>query len=341
MSRSRTPLVTFAIPTLNRSSFLRRAIDSCLAQTLANIEVVVSDDASTDNTQAMLRRYSDPRVRLTSNAQTIGMSPNWNRCLHLASGTYFTLLGDDDYLEPSFAKTMVEVFENSADVSFVYSKVLVHDRDKIFAYRPAPKFQSTIEFLRAFFSGRVMPHLCGILFRRSDLLSLGGFNETLRFAPDVEAWIQIATIGKIAYVDDALSHFTLHASSASHTLPLKETLKEREYVFSIPFQRWPERFEPLRQAAIRHQARLASRDLFRQATLGQDKLSLASFVKNHLSTFMSLPLYAFPIILCSLLFPTPMLSGILSISRHFRPIYDTIQNNRRNQLQVGSLLGSR
>src|SRR6266567_6107791 len=91
------PKVTIAIPTWNRAEKVVKAIDSALNQAYNNIEVIVSDNASTDNTINLLDAYSDDRLIVLKQSVNCGMANNWNECLNRSSGDYFILLSDDDY----------------------------------------------------------------------------------------------------------------------------------------------------------------------------------------------------------------------------------------------------
>ena len=101
-------LVTIAIPTLNRSEFLRLSVESALLQTYSNIEILVSDNASEDETPAVLANFGDKRLRTLRQESRVTMFANWNSVLRAARGEYFLLLSDDDLLEPFAIETMLE-----------------------------------------------------------------------------------------------------------------------------------------------------------------------------------------------------------------------------------------
>lgn len=94
------PKVSILIPTYNRAEFLSICVESALAQDYPNLEVIVSDNASQDNTTQLMQKYgADPRVRYYRNDTNLGVFPNWERLLYeYATGEYGKLLCDDDYL---------------------------------------------------------------------------------------------------------------------------------------------------------------------------------------------------------------------------------------------------
>jgi len=95
------PLVTVAIPTYNSGErFLSDAIDSVLAQSFTNFELLISDNCSPDNTSDVVAEYQDPRIRYVRHETNIGANANFNYCLDDARGDYLLLLSDDDLIDP-------------------------------------------------------------------------------------------------------------------------------------------------------------------------------------------------------------------------------------------------
>lgn len=104
------PRVSVGIPVRNGERFVRRAIESVLAQDLEDLEVVVSDNASTDDTPSIVAEIArrDPRVRSHRNERDIGQIENFNHVFRLARGEYFRWMGADDQLDPGYASACVE-----------------------------------------------------------------------------------------------------------------------------------------------------------------------------------------------------------------------------------------
>ena len=101
------PRFTIGIPTYNRAAFLRRAIDCALSQTWPDVEVIVSDNASTDETPEIVRSYGD-RVRYHRNETNLGPIANFSLLTDLATGDYFSWLQDDDLIHQDFVSRAVE-----------------------------------------------------------------------------------------------------------------------------------------------------------------------------------------------------------------------------------------
>lgn len=101
------PKVSICIPTYNRAELLMIAVQSALNQTYQNIEILVVDDASTDDSVQTLKRLKDKRIRVLVNGDNLGMVGNWNRCLKLARGEYIKFLNSDDVLKPECVERLI------------------------------------------------------------------------------------------------------------------------------------------------------------------------------------------------------------------------------------------
>lgn len=115
------PLVTVGIPTYNRASTLGRAIESVLGQDYPHIEVVISDNASTDETQAICKEFqeADNRVRYIRQLSNQGATANFNQVLQQASGDFFMWLGDDDWLDRGYISNCIRILLEEPDKSLI------------------------------------------------------------------------------------------------------------------------------------------------------------------------------------------------------------------------------
>lgn len=117
------PLVTIGMPVYNGAAFLRRAAQSVLAQDYPHIELVIADNASTDETESICRELAarDPRVRYHRNAANLGAARNYNKVFELARGTCFKWAAHDDECHPAMIRRCVEDLERApASVAMVY-----------------------------------------------------------------------------------------------------------------------------------------------------------------------------------------------------------------------------
>ncbi len=123
------PLVTVGVPVYNGEHHLERALDSLLAQTFTDFEIIICDNASSDATPQIGTRYAerDPRIRYHSNEQNIGLAGNYNRAVQLARGRYFKWATFDDWHAPESLELTVNALEEHPDAALCATRVAIVD----------------------------------------------------------------------------------------------------------------------------------------------------------------------------------------------------------------------
>lgn len=118
MDRKRNPKVSIGIPVYNAEKFLREGLDSILAQTYNDFEIIIADNDSTDQTRKICLEYAqkDPRVKYHRNEKNLGAAPNHNLVFRLAKGEYFKWAGYDDVISSDFLEKCVEILDKNPDV---------------------------------------------------------------------------------------------------------------------------------------------------------------------------------------------------------------------------------
>jgi glycosyltransferase involved in cell wall biosynthesis len=216
------PLVTIAIPTYNRANnYLRQALTSALTQTYPNIEIIVSDNCSTDHTEALVRGFSDRRLKYLRHEKNIGANNNFNFCLQQATGTYFLMLHDDDLIDHDFVETCMNANRYAGDSGIIRTGMRVIDADgkMLREARNVPDGTTTDSFFLSWFRGKAPMYLCSSLFHTEKLRSIGGFNSRYYLLQDVKAEVQLVAMFGRTDVQDIKGSFRKHE--------LKPTLKAR------------------------------------------------------------------------------------------------------------------
>lgn len=126
---SNRPLVSIGLPVYNGDDFLSAAIESLLGQTFGDFELLISDNASTDDTEAICRSYAaqDQRIRYYRNEQNCGPAENFNNVARHARGTYFKWAAHDDVCAPTFLARCVEVLDRDPSVVLAYTATQIID----------------------------------------------------------------------------------------------------------------------------------------------------------------------------------------------------------------------
>jgi glycosyltransferase involved in cell wall biosynthesis len=220
-----TPTVSVCIPTYNGARYVERTIRSVLAQTYGDFELVVRDDASTDDTVAIVQSFDDERVRIVAGAENVGASANFALAVAEATGTYVKLLCQDDVLYPECLERQVAALAAGPDVVMVSChRDIVDDDDRVMyrnrGWRKAAGVYRGPDVIRA--TVRAGTNLIGepsaVLVRREAFEAAGGFDPTYAYMIDLEAWSRLLDRGSLHYLPEALCTFRVSQRSWSAEL---------------------------------------------------------------------------------------------------------------------------
>ncbi len=213
MSTDSQPIVTIAIPTYNRAeTTLPLALSSALAQTYPALEVLVSDNASTDSTEELITGLNDERIRYIRHAENMLANDNFNYCLDQARGTWFLLLHDDDLIDRDFVSTCVSAAAGQKDVGIVRTGLrTISDLGEVLEEFPNEAEGETLgDFVDAWFAHRTTPFCCNTLLHTSALREEGGFWSRHRLFQDVRAHVRVAARRRTINVSEVLASFRRH-----------------------------------------------------------------------------------------------------------------------------------
>jgi glycosyltransferase involved in cell wall biosynthesis len=220
--KSNNPLVSICLPTYNYAHYLPAAISSCLRQTYEEIELIIVDDASTDDSRRVIESFSDPRLRFSENPVRLGLAGNWNRSLSLVRGDIVKFIFADDYLREDAIEEIVKAYENpSIDLAFSSARVI--DGGGKYLYTHEPYSQTTLlpgpaEALRCLIKGNYIGGPSSVAVRTRTFKRVGTFDETLRFHVDQEMWIRILLQGDAYFLSPPLVSVRQHEGSETSRL---------------------------------------------------------------------------------------------------------------------------
>ncbi len=205
------PKVSVVIPTHNRANLLGRAVRSVLAQTFSDLEVLIADDASTDETSAMLRAIGDPRIKHLRHDTNRGVSAARNTGLTNAAGEFIAFLDDDDEWLPEKLRIQLSRFEELGDsVGLVYSGFyeLKGETNRVVAeVIPTERGRIFESLLRQ----GTFSHASAILVRARCFETVGLFDETIRYGEDFDMWLRLAKKYEFDFVPVSLVRRYVHA----------------------------------------------------------------------------------------------------------------------------------
>ena len=226
------PQISVCIPSYNHGRFLPQTIDSVLQQTCDDFEILVIDDCSTDETEAIVNSYAlrNPRIRFIVNPENLGMVRNWNLCLAEARGKYIKyLFGDDLLLSREALQKMLSLFETEKSIFLVSSSRRIIDFESNTIGMKSPFKRDLIA------RGTKLINLClakqdnligeptAVMFRKSD--ATRGFQSQYRQIVDLEMWFHLLEKGDFAYIREPLCAFRIH--------PRQQTINNRSNPLSV------------------------------------------------------------------------------------------------------------
>lgn len=234
---SSEPLISICIPTYNGSQYIEKCIESCLAQSYRNIEIIVCDDCSSDSIVNVLNPYlkKDCRITFYQNEKNLGLVGNWNKCMNYASGEYIKWLFQDDWMDVNAIEEFVEIANKGYD--FIVSKrnfilnELATDEDKMYyskkvktlenyfnqdeigCYFPTSKIKDIVVSNIAL-NFIAEPSL--IFFKRTLIKEVGLYDHLFHQICDLEYNMRLASKVGVYVLNKPLCHFAIHAQSTTN-----------------------------------------------------------------------------------------------------------------------------
>lgn len=214
------PLVSVCIPTYNHGEVLGVALRSALLQDYVNIEILVVDNHSSDNTQEVVDKVSagDPRVRYERHSENIGMAENFSACISTARGDYIKLLCADDFLMPDCVTAMVDILEHQQETVLVASARQLVDEFlaplRIAGYsRRTFSIDGASAIRECFFHGNLIGEPTAVMFRRQQ--AMRGFRKDYQQLMDLEMWMYLLRFGSMTYIAKPLCKVRQHPQQAT------------------------------------------------------------------------------------------------------------------------------
>jgi glycosyltransferase involved in cell wall biosynthesis len=213
-----SPEVTVLLAVNDGADYIGDAIDSVLAQTFDDFELLIVDDASNDETMNVVRSFDDPRIRVLRNERNLGQVPSLNRGLHEARGAIVARLDHDDVSRPDRLERQVEVLRREPRVGLVGAWAELVDGDDRTIGVVDGHIASRVDFVYwTLLQYVLIPHPAAA-FRRDAVIALGGYDETLGPAEDKDLWRKLLLAGWDArVVEEPLVRYRVHEAQLSQT----------------------------------------------------------------------------------------------------------------------------
>ncbi len=242
------PLVTIGIPTYNRANgYLRTALQSAVSQDYPNLEIIICDNCSTDNTEAVVKEFRHPGLRYVRHERNIGWNANFNSCLDLATGKFFLLLHDDDVIDSDFVSTCIRSAQGNMNVGVIRTGLRIIN-DQGITVREHPNSivgLSNAEFFFAWFRGMSPNYLCNTLYNTDRLRETGGFRSKTHHYCDDAALFRISTRFGRLDIEDVKAGFRRHAENMGSAAKIVDWCEDSTFLLDLMCELEPDRKEDL------------------------------------------------------------------------------------------------
>lgn len=246
--------LTVGIPTFNRAELLTQAIESVLAQSFRDFRLIVSDNASEDNTRDVVRSFGDDRIEYVRSEQNVGAIANINRLIELADTEFLMLLPDDDVLYPGHLAAAVELLERHQHLGLAHTACdLIDDQSRVIrrvdirranplASRSPVRIERTARALEQLMTSTWGLCFSSVVYRTRAIVEAGGLRADEEPFGDRQLWMCIALNWDFGYIATPLVGFRAHAETVSTNIAAQHGVtsagRERGLLYSqINFQR--------------------------------------------------------------------------------------------------------
>lgn len=222
--QEKSPRLSVTVLNYNYARYLPACLDSILGQTMTDYEVIVVNDASTDDSRTVVEGYlHDPRFRLVDHPVNMGYVESLREGSALSRGRYMTVISADDcVVDPDAFGATCGILDARDDVALVYSAWReVGEAGETLSERHSADgdfIRSGVDHFRhQVFDNHVLHS--GALIRRASYHSVGGYDARCRYSVDNNMWLALCAVGAVAYVDRVLYAYRSHGSNMSHSSP--------------------------------------------------------------------------------------------------------------------------
>jgi len=203
-------MVTVVIPSYNHGKFVAAAVQSILNQTYKNIELLVFDDGSQDDSREILQVLAEKHGFYFEPQENMGLTKTLNKALKRARGKYFCMLSSDDIVFPDKLEKQVLFMEKRPDVGLCGGSAIIVDEGGVCDEKQNVFPYSESEFDDVFLMRKKLPHSVTMIARADVLREIGGYDTEIALE-DIDVWLRVSYAGyKIVCLNDVFAYYRKH-----------------------------------------------------------------------------------------------------------------------------------
>lgn len=208
------PLVSIIISCYNHQNYIKQCIESVIRQTYSNIELIVIDDGSTDNSAQILEQLSFEYGFYFEKQSNTGLTRTLNKLLKKAKGKYIAPIGSDDMLMLDKTEKQVQFMEQQPELAVLGGNMVIMNENGVLEEKQRFSAYHEEEFRSVFLNPKRIPMAPTVLIRADILQEVGGYSTECNLE-DLDLWLKITHAGyKIAILNDILSYYRKHPSNS-------------------------------------------------------------------------------------------------------------------------------
>jgi glycosyltransferase involved in cell wall biosynthesis len=234
----------------NREKYIAEAIESVLASTYKNFELLIVDDASTDKTVQLAKEYADRdgRIKLFVNPKNLGQFENRNLAARLCTGKYLKYVDSDDLLYPTGLAVLVSMMERYPDAGYGLCS-LIQDDGRIYPFMLTPHQAFRRHFIQRIDLFHKAP--LSSIIRKSAFEAIGGFNNP-QAEGDYEMWLRLSLAHNVVLMPDGIVWYRVHDDQIDFTRRVDPIVQFRSFLITLKYLDGPNPLEPAERKAVVH-----------------------------------------------------------------------------------------
>lgn len=230
MKINNEPLVSILIPSYNAEKTIKKCIECCINQTYKNIEIVIIDDCSIDDTVKIIESFKDTKIEFIKNKCNLGMSGNWNECIKHANGEYIQFLHCDDVIKNNCIEEKMKCITKNNNINMVFCDTeIINENNKAIFKRHYCNNDAIFDGYKlahkSFKQANIFGEPSNVLFKKNILEKTGVFSNT-KYSTDWEMWLKISCFGNVGYVNQYLTQYRISSTNLTSSFNISNILDD-------------------------------------------------------------------------------------------------------------------
>lgn len=238
--------ISVIIPLYNKAPYIQKAIESVLGQSHSNLELIIVNDGSTDNSLQRVRAINDSRIILIDQPNQ-GVSTARNKGVSVAQNKYIAFLDGDDWWDKAFLSRMAQLITDFPAAAIYGSQYfwVKNGRQTVSVNHKPPGFAGYFDYIMAYTYAWWMPfHSISVVIRKDIFEEMNGFKPSLKFGEDFDLWVRIVLKYNVAYLNEPLAYYNQDVSADSRALGSKRWTPNEHFLFNLDYLAEAERTNP-------------------------------------------------------------------------------------------------